>query len=380
MIDLHPHYDVVVRVALDEQIFAVQAYGGISRLFYEKASAFVRDPDLGIELDPLDAPIVNHYVMVDEELARHLRVRQARSPYLALGRYLTRRRRRSAVDVVHNTFYLPRGLGEHRDARRIVTVYDMIPELMPRTRRRMDFLTEKHRYVREADHIICISESTKRDLLAIYPDVRAPITIAYPGVGGSFVPGLPSLEGLPERYVLHVGNRSGYKDGTTLLQAFSKVALRDDDITLFLAGGGALTADEERLVSELGIKGRVVQRLLADDEVPAAYANATVTVFPSRYEGFGLPAVEAMACACPLILADTSSLPEVGGEAARYFPPGDVPALAAVLTEVLEDRAQRVQLADRGTVQARKFTWHGYAESNVAAYREAMERPKHRVR
>jgi glycosyltransferase involved in cell wall biosynthesis len=367
-------------VALDEQIFAVQAYGGISRLFYEKASAFVRDRSLGIDLEPLDAPIVNHYVMVDDQLAQHLRVREVRNPYLALGRYLTRRRRRSSVDIVHNTFYLPRGLGEHKDARRIVTVYDMIPELMPKTRRRMDFLTEKHRYVREADHIICISESTRSDLLAVYPDVRAPISIAYPGVGNAFAPGIAPLDGFPERFVLHVGNRSGYKDGATLLRAFAAVAPRHPGLVLFLVGGGPLSLDESRMAADLGISDRIVQRLLSDDEVPAAYANAVVTVFPSRYEGFGLPAVEAMASASPLVLADTSSLPEVGGEAARYFSPGDAAALAGVLGELLEDDGQRSDLAERGLTRARRFTWAGYAESNVTAYREALGRPKHRVR
>jgi glycosyltransferase involved in cell wall biosynthesis len=356
-------------VALDEQIFAVQAFGGISRLFYEKASAFVRDPTLGVELEALDAPIVNEYLLSDVELAQRLRVTRAAGPYRALARYFLRPRRRQPSDVVHNTFYLPRGLSEHPFSRRVVTVYDMIPELLPRTRRRMDFLTEKHKYVQRAHHIVCISESTRRDLFRIYPDIHTPVTIAYPGVGPAFRPDTPRLEGFPEPYVLHVGNRTGYKDGAALLRGFAAISGQFPDHALFLVGGGPLTKSERDAISARGISSRVVQRALPDVQVPGAYAQAAVTVFPSRYEGFGLPAVEALASGSPLILADTSSLPEVGGDAALYFPPGDDVALAALLREVLGDSAARSDLHDRGIAQAARFTWSGYAAANVEAYR-----------
>lgn len=361
-----------MHLALDEQIFAIQRYGGISRLFYEKASNFVRDAALNVEVEPLGAPIVNEYVLHDPDLSRHLQVRRSRGPYRALAHYFMRRRHRSSVDVVHNTFYLPRGLAEHPSARRVVTVYDMIPELLPQTRRRMDFITEKHAYVRQADHIVCISESTRRDLFRMYPDIHAPVTIAYPGVSTAFNPDVPRLEGLPEPYILHVGNRTSYKDGATLLRAFCAVAHRFPDHTLLLVGGGPVTRQERDILDASGIAPRVLQRTLSDADVPAAYAQAAVTVFPSRYEGFGLPAVEAMASGSPLILADTSSLPEVGGDAARYFPPGDDHALAEVLIDVLSDSTTQRHMRARGLVQARLFTWPGYARANADAYRAVL--------
>ena len=276
------------------------------------------------------------------------------------------------MDVVHNTFYLPRGLSDHPGGRRVVTVYDMIPELLPHTRRRLDFLTEKHAYVQAADHIVCISQSTRQDLFRIYPDIHAPVTIAYPGVSAAFRPGVSRLEGFPEPYILHVGNRTSYKDGATLLRAFVALAARYPDHTLLLVGGGPLTREERDLLASGGVLPRVVQRTLPDAAVPAAYAQATVTVFPSRYEGFGLPAVEAMASGSPLVLADTSSLPEVGGDAARYFPPGDDRALAGVLSEVLADATAQAELRARGLIQARRFTWTGYARANLEAYRAVL--------
>jgi glycosyltransferase involved in cell wall biosynthesis len=126
-------------------------------------------------------------------------------------------------------------------------------------------------------------------------------------------------------------------------------------------------------LAELGITDRVRQESRAEEDVPAAYANAIVTVLPSRYEGFGLPGVEAMASGSPLIMAETSSLPEVGGSAARYFPPGDSDELAKVLIEVLASEETRRDMRLAGLEQASQFTWHNYALANCAAYVQAME-------
>lgn len=361
-----------MRVALDEQIFAIQRHGGISRLFYEQARQFVQDSDLGVSLEPVSAPVVNEYLLEDQAVAGALRVHKAGGPYSALSRFLTRTRHRAPVDVSHTTFYLPRGMGDYPQSRHVITVYDMIPELLPATRRRLDFLTLKRSYISRADHIVCISESTRNDLFRLYPDLHVPTTIAYPGVSPRFAPGVEPLSNLPTRYVLHVGKRSSYKDGATLIQAFSLVAASFPDFSLLLVGGGSLSREELSLVHEKGLSKRIVQLDLGDAQMPAAYANATVTVVPSRYEGFGLPVVEALACGSPLLLAHTSSLPEVGGDAAAYFPPGDVHALAGELGRLLKDTEARSQMASKGLARAKQFTWKSFAQSNVAAYESAL--------
>lgn len=360
-----------MRVALDEQIFSLQPYGGISRLYFEVAREFLTDTSHGVEIHAMNCPVVNEYVLSDTHIAEMLGVRRAKNPYRALSRYFSRPPRRSSVEVFNSTFYLPRLVRDYPKAKHVVTVFDLIPELMPETRRRLDFLTRKRAYLRSADHIICISESTRRDLLRIYPEVKAPITIAYPGVSDIFRVRGPRRSDLPVPYILHVGNRSGYKDGMAVARAFSAIAKSFPDLTLLYVGGGLLRRSEVQFLRDLGITSRVRQVSLSDEEMPTVYQQAVITVYPSRYEGFGLPVVEAMAAGSPVLLSDTSSLPEVGGTAAQYFPPGDVDSLAGLMSDVLGDESQREQMTVAGHERSLMFTWGHYASSTLEAYKLA---------
>lgn len=358
---------------MDEQIFAVQHYGGISRLFAALAREYVTSSEHGVSLDPMRAAVINRYLLDDPVLSAALGVRGARTEFTALARYLTRPPRRSRVDVAHSTFYLPHGLADHPGVPKVMTVHDMIPELMPDTRRRLDFLTLKSRYVGRADHIICVSEATRADLERIYGVPDAPVTVVHHGVDSRFHPTAERLPALPDRYILFVGNRSGYKDASTLVRAFREVAADEGDLTLLFVGGGPLSRIEQRQLDEWGLTGRVRQTALRDEDMPAAYAHAEVSVFPSRYEGFGLPALEAMACGTPLVLANASSLPEVGGDASLYFAPGDSRELAEVLGRVLGDAHLRESLRVKGLSRASQFTWAKTAEATVDVYRQVLE-------
>ena len=369
-----------MRVAYDEQIFAMQAYGGISRMFAELAAQFTGDPELDVELLPLSAPVINRYVLDNPELKARLAVWDGGHEYKALGRYFLRVQPRRRMDIVHNTFYLPHGLAGYPGAKRVVTVHDMIPEMMPETRRRLDFLTLKKRYVRTADHVICVSESTRNDMLETYGPISAPISVVHHGVDPKFRPDEAPVPGLPGRYVLFVGNRGQYKDAAVLINAFALAARADPDLHLLFVGGGALTSAEQRSLHDLEIASRTMQVSLADDAMASAYGNALMCVFPSRFEGFGLPALESMACGTPTILARATSLPEVGGTAASYFEPGNAEELADVMASVLGDEQFRAAHREAGIIRASEFSWRRCAEETASVYRQVLDgRPRARA-
>ena len=361
-----------MRVAIDEQIFTLQPYGGISRMFASLARQFFARPELSVELLPLAAPVINRYVLDDDFLRERLAVREARSEYRSAARYFTRVQPRRGLNVVHNTFYLPNGLASYPGARRVVTVHDMIPEIMPHTRRRLDFLTLKKRYVKNADHVICVSEATRSDLESIYGTLQVPVSVIHHGVDPRFSSDAPALSAIPHPYVLFVGQRGHYKDAALLMNAFAKIADGHPDMTLLFVGGGAFTAHERSHLRTLGIDDKTLQTSLADVHMPSVYAHATAFVFPSRFEGFGIPVLEAFACGTPTILAQATSLPEVGGDAALYFEPGDASELAEHLLRILSDDHLRSQLSHRGRQRAHLFTWEKAAEKTAAVYREVM--------
>ena len=361
-----------MRLAFDEQIFAAQQYGGISRLFAELSKQFLREGSLDVELLPLDAPVVNRYLLDEPYLRDQLKVSDAGSTMSALARYFVRMRPRTSVDVIHNTFYLPHGLAGYPKARRVVTVHDMIPELLPKSRRRLDFITLKKRYVMSADHVICVSEATRNDMLRVYGDVKAPISVVHHGVDPIFRPGDPRVPGLPDRYLLFVGNRGQYKDANVLLNAFANLRDKAEKVALVFTGGGPFTRAERMQHQELGITDRVMQISLKDTAMSGAYGNALMCVFPSRFEGFGLPALEAMACGTPALLAQGSSLPEVGGDAAKYFTPGDAQDLSVAIEGLLTDEQERNRMKIAGISRAQGFTWGTAAAKTAGIYQSLV--------
>lgn len=362
-----------MRVAIDEQIFAIQHVGGISRLFAELAEQYTSDPTLNVAMQPLGVPIVNHYLLDNPVLRAALQVSPARNSYTSLARYFLTRRPNHSVDVVHNTFYLPHGLTGFRGARRVVTIHDMIPEMMPETRRRLDFITLKRRYVEAADHIICVSRNTKDDLIRIYGEPQAPITVVHHGVDPMFGPDGERQEDLPSDYILFVGNRNQYKDAPTLMRAFGRIAREYPHLTLLFVGGGPMTRAERVLIRSLDLDSRISQRSLPDRQMAAAYRQAAVCVFPSRLEGFGLPALESMACGTPTVLARSSALPEVGGDAALYFAAGDDDDLAQQMKTLLDDRELAVAARLRGLERSAQFSWRHCAEQTAQVYRSTVQ-------
>jgi len=267
-------------------------------------------------------------------------------------------------------YFLPR-LHAAVARRRVITVHDLtykrFPELLQK-----ETLENLHRQMmREvalADAVVCVSESTRRDLLRYYDvDPSRAVTI-HSGLGTPAT--AEPFEGLPARYILFVSTIEPRKDLGTLIDAYERLRARGAyDGSLVVVGKIGWKA--QSLVPRLRGPGIVHLDYLRASQLATVYAKAEVFVFPSLYEGFGFPLLEAMARGIPSIAARSSSLPEIGGEAALYFPPADAAALTTQLERVLTDPTLREELAARGRSRAAEFRWERAAEETLAVLRRA---------
>ena len=359
-----------MRVGFDEQVFLAQRRGGISRYVVSLVESFRADPALGIQ------PVLGWSRTVNEHaIDAHLSRRPPRAApqvidlaacYVA-NRSSRRRARRS--EVLHHTYYHPAFRARGFAGLRVTTIHDMTPELHPELFPNRNPHLAKADYVAASDLIICDSEATRRDLVAVYGQPSARTEVIPLGVDSRFRPGVHALPGMPDRYVLYVGSRAAYKDFDVLLDAFAGIP--DPGLHL-LAVGPAFDDREHRQIDRRRLSGRVRAAEALDHELPAAYAHAELLAFPSRHEGFGLPTLEAMASGIPVVLADASSHPEVGGDAARYFPAGDANALMTAMIELLNDADERARLGKLGAARAAAFPWARTAAATAAAYASAL--------
>jgi glycosyltransferase involved in cell wall biosynthesis len=269
---------------------------------------------------------------------------------------------RYQVDLFISTYYTQPISTQATFTPTLLLIHDMIPEKIGADLT-LPMWQEKHHAIWCADRYIAISYNTKEDLCCFYPKINpCNITVAYNGLDSVFIPsseaGISQFMisyGITNPYFLIVGDRvglDGYKNATHSFRAISKLG-KSQQLEIVCVGGN------ERLETELTslVAGIKVHRLsLSDLELQAAYSGAIVLIYPSRYEGFGLPVLEAMACGCPVITCNNSSLPEVAGAAAIYVSETNVAELVAALEQV-QQPAVRSQLITAGLTQAQQFSW-----------------------
>jgi alpha-1,3-rhamnosyl/mannosyltransferase len=229
---------------------------------------------------------------------------------------------------------------------------------------------------KQVDHVLTLSECSRRDIIERLQLSAHRVSVVYPGVDlNQFCPGSVEREQSGRPYILCVAGSDPTKNVETLLKAFAQLpsALQKEH-DVILVGDLRRRQDLYDHARQLGIETNVRFAGVVDDaQLVRLYQQAVVLVFPSRYEGFGLPVVEAMACGCPVISSNASSLPEATGDAALLADPSDVDGFAKHLEQVLSDGTLRQKLRERGLAQAAKFTWDRTARETVRVYRGVIE-------
>lgn len=366
-----------MKVLFDHQTFTLQEYGGISRYFFELYNRFNQIDHLS------ETPLMfsnNAYLNANnsekvksffpsKKFKGKLRVQETINRYHSITKI-----KEGDFDVFHPTYYNPYFLNHLKGKPFVVTFLDMIHEKFkekyPVLMQDDQIYNNKKLLLKHANKIIAISESTKRDIMEIFDITGENIEVVYLGssMDGSEVSPTPLIE---KPYLLFVGNRSLYKNFEFYLESVSEI-LTSHQITMVCAGGGNLTSEEIKLIERLGLNHLVMFFPINDKILINLYTYAEAFVFPSLYEGFGIPVLEAFSCKTPCLLSKGGSLEEVGGEAAIYFDGTNAKEIREKLNLLLSDKLLRDSLVKKGTERLKQFSWDKTFDQTLSIYKSII--------
>ena len=347
----------------------MQAAGGINRYFANLISRLPND------FQPTLLVVSNNTVNWPQhpslQIARFKEFRPWRISSRLKPHYLRAVSNRN-YDLIHPTYYQLLGEREMSACRQpiVLTVYDMIHENLREWTEPTGVVIEfKRKAILAAQAIICISQHTKNDLLELYPQLEAKISVTYLAseLDASLAHG---PEAVPERpYFLYVGSRARYKNFASLLLALAALISSGHDIALCVVGP-PLDAPEQQRIADLGLSAHIEHYGYANDaQLAKLYRCSVAFVYPSLYEGFGIPPLEAMACGALVVAGDNSSIPEVVGDAGLLFDATKVDELTDILHTVLNGSVPRDELIHKGQLRAQSFTWESTVAQTLDVYR-----------
>ncbi len=366
-----------MKILYDHQIFSSQNYGGVSRYFYELIREFNNMDDIETDLSLL---LSNNYYISDKKFVKYVnflpnkyfRGKQRLFNLLNKPNSILKLKQQN-FDLFHPTYYDPYFLKYIRDKPFVLTVHDMIHEKFSDMFSSNDKITHQKRLlVEKATKVIAISENTKKDIMEIFGMDKAKIEVIYHG--NSMFPKLNAdiRHKVPKNYLLFVGSRDGYKNFERFIKSIASLLRQKRELFIVCAGGGKLKLGEMKLLLNLDIIKQVLQYNLDDESLAFFYTNALVFVFPSFYEGFGIPILEAFACGCPVICSNVGSLPEIASDGAYYFDPYIEESIKNAVLNILENSSLRENLILNGYKRLKKFSWKQSAEQTRKVYKSLL--------
>lgn len=358
----------MTKILYDHQVFGWQKFGGISRYFVELMSRL-----------PQDVTPTHSVVFTDNVYLRASNLPLSTKSYHPrfIGSYQINSViskaaiRRKDFDLFHPTYYDPYFLGCLKKPY-VITVHDMIHELFgdmfPFYDRTRSF---KKKVITQARHIIAVSQKTKEDIISLYGLNEEKISVVYHGHSVNAAT-IEPIKDIPHRYLLFVGQRGRYKNFDRLVKAFAQISKREPDIKL-ICTGKPFHPNEQKLLQSLNIEDKVVHYFATDEQLACLYQNALCFVFPSLYEGFGIPILEAFAADCPLALSNTSCFPEIAQDGGAYFDPYDIDSIAAVLSDIIANESLRANLVMRGRDILSRYSWDKMAANTANIYKSIIQ-------
>jgi glycosyltransferase involved in cell wall biosynthesis len=364
-----------LKILYDPQIFSLQKYGGISRYFARMAEEMIgMDQNVSI----LAGYHINYYLKdsapklvkgkyLDRYPSRSIRAFRTLNEYTGrLRTYL------SKPDLIHETYFSSQPIIKSSKPR-FVTVYDMIQEVYPECFKPEELVTaQKKEALHRADHIISISHHTKKDLCKLFSIPSEKVSVVHLAADAPL--DLDPIESQNQKpFMLYVGLRSEYKNFSNFLRAYASSEKLKNELNVLAFGGGGFSSEEKLLIHSLGLSPNQVIHKVGDDlELAKLYAQAQAFVYPSLYEGFGIPPLEAMSYGCPVVSSNTSSLPEVIGDAALTFDPLNLDEMADQLEKIIFDQDTRSRVSALGYKQSSKFSWEKTAAETLKVYESVV--------
>src|SRR3989339_94165 len=358
-----------MKIFYDNQVFS-QKYGGVSKYFAELIKAIGRfDVEIVFSKTLSENAYLPDKFKTSVGFFSNIKFKGKRSLLNFVNNQFSKGiLRKGGYDIFHPTYYSPYFLSKNIRKPIVITVFDMIHELFPAYFSSFDkTVAYKNKVLRRADKIIAISESTKKDLCRLTNIRPEKISVIY--LAGSLSEIFSKKITVPNRYLLFVGQRKGYKNFTFFIQSISPL-LKEKKISILCAGGGNFSVDERKIISDLGIQDYVFQREVNSGELKYCYQKATAFVFPSLYEGFGIPVLEAFSCGCPVILSNSSSFPEVAGDAGIYFEPQNKESIFEAISTILNENFDKEYFINKGYAISNSFTWDKTARQTLEIYKK----------
>ncbi len=366
-----------MRVLYDHQAFSLQDYGGITRIFTELLKGV---PSTGnTALLPLLYSNNTHLreaSLQPDGICSRLPIKRRSIVYAMNELYDRVQAYRCAYDVYHPTYYSGSLRSATRGVPMVATYHDLIHEKLsgrfPELAKEHKLIRQKAALITDADAVIAVSENTKKDLIAHYGVSGDKISVIY--LGNSFAtPDVNAGSPYTRPYLLFVGNRGLYKNFLPFLRAIHGILL-SRDIMLICAGGRPFSQQETDEIRKIGVTDRVLYSDVSDDVLATLYTNALAFVFPSLYEGFGIPILEAFSCNCTCLLSNMGSLPEIAGDAAVYMDPYDEHSMYTAVARVVDDELLRASLIVKGGERLKHFSWKKHVEETIAVYKKVVNK------